>query len=238
MNNLVRNIILAAIVLVVALVLWLIVLPNFQDEPQSMSKTTMHVHKDQSAAMTKTAKEMKQETMQQETMQKEKMVKEPEKIENAAAKGLSRFYANLYGDESGDGPVIRNNIVYLPDPKGDIEEILKARERNNEPLRPSWEGNTKTHPFRKGETLFDKLSEYAKESNIEIIWWINRDLVVKDTFRINENIMTTAYQIGRAIEGHFENGLRVYFCHKQSAIVFISKSNSYVKKECLLLPRR
>ena len=47
---------------------------------------------------------------------------------NAAAAGLSKFYANLYGDMDSKGPKIRNNIVYLPEPKGDLVELLQARE--------------------------------------------------------------------------------------------------------------
>ena len=44
---------------------------------------------------------------------------------NSAAEGLSRFYANLHGSDDGDGPKIRNNIVYLSEPKGDLVEKLK-----------------------------------------------------------------------------------------------------------------
>lgn len=167
--------------------------------------------------------------------QKEKSVVRPTKSKNAAADGLSRFYANLHGDDE-KGPKIRNNIVYLPDPKGDLEKILEARRLITRPLRKNWTGKTDSHPFRLGETLFQKLSQYSQENGLEVIWWLNRDFLVKDAFRVNKNILTTAYQVGNAIAGHFENGLSIYFCNKQRAIVLIEYSIPYLSNECILLP--
>lgn len=155
---------------------------------------------------------------------------------NAAADGLSRYYANLHGDMDGKGPKIRNNIVYLPEPKGDLEKILEARRLITQPLRKDWTGKTDSHPFRLGETLFQKLSEYAQDNDLEMLWWLNRDFVVKSAFRVNKNIIATSYQVGKAVEGHFENGLSIYFCYQQRAIVLIEYSIPYLENECMLLP--
>ena len=70
---------------------------------------------------------------------------------------------------------LENNIVYLPDPKGDLEKILEARRLITRPLRKNWTGKTDSHPFRLGETLFQKLSQYSQENGLEVIWWLNRD---------------------------------------------------------------
>lgn len=167
---------------------------------------------------------------------KKKSVVRPTKSKNAAAEGLSRFYANLHGDDE-KGPKIRNNIVYLPDPKGDLEKILEARRLITRPLRSNWTGKTDNHPFRLGETLFQKMSEYSQDNGLEVIWWLNRDFLVKDAFRVNKGILKTAYQVGKAIEGHFENGLSIYFCNKHRAIVLIEYSIPYLANECILLPK-
>jgi len=166
----------------------------------------------------------------------EKEAVRPKKSKNAAADGLSRFYANLHGDDE-KGPKIRNNIAYLPEPKGDLKEILEARRLITRPLRRNWTGKTDSHPFRLGETLFQKLSEYADDNGLEVIWWLNRDFLVKDAFRVNKNIITTSYQVGKAIEGHFQNGLSIYFCYQQRTIVFIEYSIPYLENECILLPK-
>ncbi len=49
---------------------------------------------------------------------------------NAAAEGLSRFYASINPSFNEKGPRIRENIVYLPDPKGNLSEILEARKKS------------------------------------------------------------------------------------------------------------
>ncbi|PKG83825.1 hypothetical protein CXF85_10020 [Colwellia sp. 75C3] len=155
---------------------------------------------------------------------------------NAAAIGLSKFYANLHGDMNGKGPKIRNNIVYLPDPKGDLAKILQAREMVVRPYRDNWRGSIESRPFRSGETLNQKLAEYSEKDGIDLIWWLNRDYVVKDPFRIEKDILKTSFQVAKAIEGHFESGLSIFFCNRQRAIVVIeSAPHPFLDEECISL---
>ena len=155
---------------------------------------------------------------------------------NAAAIGLSRFYANLHGDMDGKGPKIRNNIVYLPDPKGDLTKLLQAREMVVRPYKKNWQGSIESRPFRRGETLNQKLAEYSDKDGIDLIWWLNRDYVVKDPFRIEKDILKTSFQVAKAIEGHFESGLSIFFCNRQRAIVIIeSAPQPFLDEECILL---
>ncbi|MCP4991583.1 MAG: hypothetical protein GY928_37650 [Colwellia sp.] len=155
---------------------------------------------------------------------------------NAAAVGLSKFYANLHGDMDGKGPKIRNNIVYLPEPKGDITELLQAREMVVRPYKKNWYGSIESRPFRRGQTLNQKLAEYSEKDGIELIWWLNRDFVVKDPFRIEKDIIATSFQVAKAIEGHFQSGLSIFFCNRQRAIVVIeSDPHPFLDEECILL---
>ncbi len=156
--------------------------------------------------------------------------------DNAAAIGLSKFYANLHGDMSGKGPKIRNNIVYLPDPKGDLVKLLQAREMLVRPYNKNWQGSIASRPFRLGETLNQKLAEYSEKDGIYLIWWLNRDYVVKDPFRIEKDILNTTFQVAKAIEGHFESGLSIFFCNRQRATVVIeSAPQPFLDEECILL---
>ena len=157
------------------------------------------------------------------------------KSSNSAADGLSKFYASLHGSGDEKGPRIINNIVYLPEPKGDLVKILEAKRMVTRPLRRSWDGTKFSRAFRKGETLYQKLSQYAEKDGLEVIWWLDRDYVVKDPFRINHNIIKTAKLIGQAIEGHFNDGLSSYFCYQQRTTVLISGEIPYLEEECLLL---
>lgn len=158
------------------------------------------------------------------------------KPNNAAAEGLSNFYAKIYGDGIGKkGPRIRNNIITLPDPRGNLIEILQAREMVVRPYKKSWQGSTTSRAFRKGQTLYQKLAEYAEEDGLEIIWWLNKDFVIKDVFRIEKNILKTAYLVGEAVAGHYPEGINSYFCYRQRALVFISEVPTYLKEECIAL---
>lgn len=154
---------------------------------------------------------------------------------NPAAEGLSNFYASLNPDLGKKGPKIRNNIVYLPDPKGDLVKLLEAKRMVTRPLRKNWQGTKAARPFRKGETILQKLTYYAYEDGLEIIWWLNRDFLVKSPFRINKNVIQTAYHLGKSVEGHFQGGVDIYFCYQQRSIVVIEDSIPYLDEECLLL---
>jgi len=162
-----------------------------------------------------------------------KKPKKKPKDTNAAADGLSNFYAKIYGSKKDRK--IRNNIIYLPDPQGDLVEILQAREMIVRPFRKDWSGTKASRSFRKGETLYQKLSEYSADDGLEIIWWLNRDLIVKDAFRINKNILKMASQIGNAVAGHFPEGINSYFCYRQRTLVLVSEPPTYLDEECILL---
>lgn len=161
-----------------------------------------------------------------------------EKKVNKAAEGLSNFYANINADSDVDKPTIRNNIVYLPDPKGDLELLLNARRKVVRPYLKKWQGTTESRPFRLSETIHQKLSEYAKKDKLEVFWRLNRDYVVKDSFRINKNILKTALQLGQGISGHFQNGISIYFCYQSRSLVVIEGTKSYLNERCSLLKTR
>lgn len=151
---------------------------------------------------------------------------------NSAADGLSRFYASISPNMDENQPRIRENIVYLPKPKHDLVKLLQARKKMTSPLPKNWQSPVDARPFRQGETLYQKLSEYANSQGLEVMWELNRDFLVKDAFRINKDILVTAYQVGKAIEGHFENGVNIYFCYQHRTIVLTDQQENYLNDEC------
>ncbi len=174
----------------------------------------------------------KVETKEDAAKSIQKPLKKPKKT-NAAADGLSSFYAKVYGDDKDRR--IRNNVIFLPEPQGDLVEILQAREMIIRPYDKNWSGTKASRPFRKGETLYQKLSEYSESDGLEIIWWLNKDFIIKDPFRIDKNILETASQIGKAVSGHFPEGINSYFCYRQRMLVFVNEPPSYLNEECILL---
>jgi len=154
---------------------------------------------------------------------------------NAAAVGLSNFYASINPSLSTSGPKVRHGVVFLPEPTGNLETLLSARAKVMRPFPESWQGDKQNRPFRKNHTLYQKLDEYAKQQGLELVWWLNKDLLIKDPFRINKEILATAFQIGQAMSGHFQNGVFTYFCYKQRSIVLVEGKHKYLDKHCRLL---
>lgn len=224
MNFWLRNIILAVILITLAYFLFvnqeLLFSFNEQTPEQQTSEVTADVTK---------------KTIEKKAKTKPKANKP--RSTNAAAEGLSKFYASINPDMNSKGPRIKNNVVFLPDVEPAIKliELLEARRHTTRPYRKNWQGTTDNRPFRKGQTLYQKLNEYAVNDGLELIWWLNRDLIVKSPFRIDQNILDTARQIGRSIEGHFINGVATYFCYRHRAIVLIEEPIEYLTEECILL---
>lgn len=221
----IRNAILAIILIGLAVGFFLnkdLLLSFTEETPQST--TPIEPQKDPSVVETKETEETKEVKLKQ---------LQAKQNANAAADGLSNFYAKIYGDNSKRK--IRNNIIFLPDPEGDLVKILQAREMVVHPFRKNWSGTKASRSFRKGETLYQKISEYAGDDGLEVIWWINKDFIVKDPFRINKNILQTASQIGRGVAGHFPESINTYFCYRQRTLVFVNEPIAYLNDECLLL---
>lgn len=213
----IRNAVLAAVLigLAVAFFLYKDVLLSSDQEEQQISRLETEANGDNSTA---------------ETAPK---LKPKKSATNAAADGLSNFYAKIYGDD--EKRKVRNNVIFLPEPEGDLVKTLQAREMIVRPYRKDWQGTKASRRFSKGETLYQKLSEYSADDGLEIIWWINKDFIVKDPFRIEKDILKMAKQIGQAVSGHFPEGINSYFCYRQRTIVFVNEPPSYLNEECILL---
>jgi len=157
---------------------------------------------------------------------------------NTAAQGISAFYGNILGEPGANGPTIRNNIVYLPELENDLELLLDERMKMVRAYPTHWQGTKDNRPFRLGQTIFQKLSEYAEKDKLTVFWRLNKDFIVKDAFRINKNILNTALQLGKGVEGHFQNGVSVYFCYQSRSLVLIEGTKSYLNERCTLLKSR
>ena len=221
MNFWLRNIVLATILIVLAYLLFDNQEALFSMAEEGAEEASTLVASDDSSTSKPAKKPVKKAASK--------------KSSNAAAEGLSRFYASINPDMNSKGPKIKNNVVYLPDPVGNLVNILEARRMVTRPYRKSWQGNVEARPFRKGHTILQKLTEYANVEGLEIIWWLNRDFVIKDPFRIDKNILVTSFQLGSSVAGHFENGVKVFFCYRHRTLVFIDEPIDYLTDECTLL---
>lgn len=226
----IRNAIIAVILIGLGVAFFLyqdVLLGDNTSEPSTVASSPKNEE-------TQTSDENAKKTANADSNTTESAPKKPKKKStNAAADGLSNFYAKVYGESSERK--IRNNVIFLPEPEGDLIKILQEKKTKTRPFSTSWGGSKKSRPFRKGEALYQKLSEFSTAEGLDIIWWINKDFIVKDYFRINNNLLKTAKQVGQAIAGHFPEGVNCYFCYQQRTLVFVNEPPSYLNDECILL---
>ena len=67
---------------------------------------------------------------------------------------------------------------------------------------------------------------------MEVLWWLNRDFIIKDAFRINKDLINTAQIISLSVEGHFVDGINAYFCYSNKTFVLTDTENTYLESNC------
>jgi hypothetical protein len=153
---------------------------------------------------------------------------------NAAAEGLSRFYASIRNQVN----VIKERdkfVLKLPKPDLTLDRVLAQRIRVVEPLPTTWTGKIAPRRFHDKSTLKNVLTNYAKDEGIVLYWYLSKDYVVKDHFRVDSNFTSALYQVGRAINDDFEHEVYTFFCYKQRAAVITELPSEYVRANCLPL---
>ncbi|GAB0111439.1 TcpQ domain-containing protein [Pseudoalteromonas distincta] len=153
---------------------------------------------------------------------------------NAAANGLSRFYKSIRSKINEDKE--RDKYVLdLDKPEQSLDRILSARGRKVEPMSVNWGGKVKARRFERGFTLREVLTDYAKKEDIELYWYLNKDYVIKDHFRVDGDFITTLYKVSRSINNDFVNEVHTFFCYKQRAAIITELPSEYVRSNCVRL---
>ena len=152
---------------------------------------------------------------------------------NAAADGLSLFYANIRAaaERSSNED---EYVIELDMPSTDLNSALQQRSKSVKPSTTKWRGEVKSRRFVEGETLKTIMKQYADEEGIEFLWYLHKDYIVKHNFRVEDNFVATLYQLGKAIDSDFEYEVKAYFCHNQRAAVITEKPSQYVRDNCIL----
>ena len=135
--------------------------------------------------------------------------------QNAAAQGLSRFYSSLRNQVNSKNNERDKYVLKLKEPETSLDMALFERGKVVEPSSPNWTGDVLPRRFESGTTLKDVLSDYARNEEIELYWYLSKDYVVKDHFRVDSNFVSALYQVGRANKYDFENEVYTFICIKQ-----------------------
>lgn len=155
---------------------------------------------------------------------------------NAAAQGLSRFYASIR-DQVSINKDREKFVLDLDTPELSLDRALNQRTRIVEPMPDGWRGEKAPRRFQSGSTLKGVLELQAKNEGITLLWYLDKDFVVKDNFRIDSNFTSALYQVSRSINDDFENEVYAYFCPKQRAAVITVTPSEFVRYNCQSIRR-
>ncbi len=169
----------------------------------------------------------------------DKLKNDSETKANAAAQGLTNFYAELKREfDILNDPDRQQYVIELNSASHSLEDELAGLEEVSIPISGRWVGKTENRRFSAGTTLKTELSDIAKNQNMNLVWWLKRDFVVKRTFRVHETSLGTLFKIVTAIDSDFEMDVHGYFCPNQRSLVITDKKTDYLKRFCVLAGRR
>ncbi|NOU51725.1 hypothetical protein HG263_14405 [Pseudoalteromonas sp. JBTF-M23] len=151
---------------------------------------------------------------------------------NVAAQGFSQFYESFRNSTSSRDTERAKFVIELGDPSFRIDEALKDRERVVKASSQRWTGEYQPRRFESGDTLKSVLADYARKENVELFWYLDKDYVVKQNFRVDSDFLSALYQVGRAINDDFEFEIYTFFCHRQRAAVITEKPTRFVRDNC------
>jgi hypothetical protein len=148
---------------------------------------------------------------------------------------MTKMYEELkiqYTDS--DVTTDQNFVIELKSAKGQTLASQLTRLRNNsKPISSKWSGNSSTHPFMPGDTLKGQLEQITQKEQINLIWWLDRDFIVKHPFRVEDNVIGTLNQIVKAIDSDFEMTVHGFLCPQQRALVITDEPINYLHNKCI-----
>ena len=153
--------------------------------------------------------------------------------QNAAAKGLSDFYAKIRDAVDTNRPNGNKFVLYNELPEETMTSTLQKRRLVVKPSPRDWKGDTKERNFSKGDTLKAQLTHFAREEGIELYWYLQRDYVVKHIMNVESDFVVALYKVAEAIDGDFPGKVIAYYCPNERAAIITNKPDTYVSQNCV-----
>ncbi|MCT6698871.1 toxin co-regulated pilus biosynthesis Q family protein [Rheinheimera sp. 4Y26] len=156
-------------------------------------------------------------------------------IKMAAAQEFTNFYEQIRFSLDATKDLSKEFIISLTDTSGSLAETLAARTNTVPPLEDGWTGKVMQRRFKAGNKIREDLIAYASAEDIELIWTLPRDYVVKHYFHSEGDYLKTLKEIASAIAPDFEKPVLLYMCPKERAAVMTDKTNNFLQQNCRAL---
>jgi uncharacterized protein YukE len=156
-------------------------------------------------------------------------------IKVAAAQEFTSFYEQIRYSLDATKDLSKEFIISLTDTSETLDETLAARTNTVPPLEEGWTGKSMQRRFKPGNKIREDMIAYASAEDIELLWTLPRDYVVKHYFHSEGNYLKTLKEIASAIAPDFEKPVLVYMCPKERAAVITDKTNNFLQQHCQAL---
>ncbi|WP_333796162.1 TcpQ domain-containing protein [Rheinheimera sp.] len=156
-------------------------------------------------------------------------------VKMAAAQEFTNFYEQIRFSLDATKDLSKEFIISLTDTSGSLAETLAARTNTVPPLEDGWTGKIMQRRFKAGNKIREDLIAYASAEDIELIWTLPRDYVVKHYFHSEGDYLKTLKEIASAIAPDFEKPVLLYMCPKERAAVMTDKTNNFLQQNCRAL---
>ncbi|MEH8019792.1 TcpQ domain-containing protein [Rheinheimera metallidurans] len=152
---------------------------------------------------------------------------------NVAAEGFSDFYSKVRSSISVGVKELSKFKIALPDTSDKLTQLLQQRSRVVVPGDVNWRGTVVDRRFRDGETVKNKLTEFAQAEGIALFWTLPRDYVVKQYFQTETTLIETIHEIAVAIAPDFQSPVLAFYCPRERAAVITDKINAHLQQYCM-----
>lgn len=150
------------------------------------------------------------------------------------AEGFTNFYTTLRAKISSfTDPSREQFIIDLKRPDSSLTAELKQIGASVKPTHIDWVGPFKNRRFVEGDTLRQRMVDIATDEHMNLIWWLERDFIVKLPFRVEETAVGTLYKMSTAIDSDFEKDVYSFFCPRQRTLVITDTVEHYVREQCI-----
>jgi hypothetical protein len=128
-------------------------------------------------------------------------------------------------------------VLPVTTPSEPLTNRLKKMERLQKATSGRWVGEHKHRSFKSGSTLRSVITDYAELEGMQVIWELDQDFIIKETFQLDDSILGSLRMIANAIDANFDGEVKAYMCPKQRSLVITEKATDYLTKYCALARR-
>lgn len=150
------------------------------------------------------------------------------------ASGVAKFYATFRKSFGAQDKQLDDYTIELPEPEVSLTKQLEMRAAKVTPASADWQGERKRRTFKENDTIRSALKNFGEEEDMEVIWDLKYDYIVKNHFQDTSNLKQLSEKISKSVNNDYEGQVKSYFCPQERALVITSNENKYVSDFCQL----